>query len=441
MSPPVRPVIESQVLPQRVDVVVIGGGIIGVSATWFLTKRGLKVALCEKGVIAGEQSSRNWGFCRQQGRDPSELPLIIEALRIWQGIDKEIEDKTGFVQAGLMYIAGTDEELEKYSAWTEHARQFQLDTRLLSGAEIKKMLPDLQADYLGALWTPSDGRAEPSEAAPAIASSSLRQGATVHTGCAVRGLETSGGHVSGVITEKGTIHCDAVLLAGGAWSSLFLQRHNIEFPQLKVRSSVLRTTPGPEISPSGIFCPDFGIRRRNDGKYTLSRGGPNTVQIVPNTIRWMGKFWNTFLSEHKNLKIKLDGTFVHELFQDTRWALDNESPFEKIRVLDPTPDLKVMRAAMEGLKTRFPILKELEIEECWAGMVDVTPDAVPCIAPMDSLPGLYLASGFSGHGFGIGPGAGKLAADLVTGAPPCVDPIPFRYSRFFDDSRLSPSGL
>jgi glycine/D-amino acid oxidase-like deaminating enzyme len=441
MSPPVRPVTASARLPARVDVVVVGGGIVGVSAAWFLTKQGLRVALCEKGVIAGEQSSRNWGLCRQQGRDPRELPLAIEALRIWRNLDAEIEEKTGFAQTGIMYIAGTENELAKYEAWMEHAQLYQLDTRLLGPEGIKEILPDLQTEYAGALWTPSDGRAEPSEAAPAIATAAIRHGAAVLTGCAVRGLETSAGRVSAVVTERGTIQCDAVLLAGGAWSSLLLKRHDITFPQLKVRSSVMRTTAGPEVTLAGIWSPDFGLRRRSDGKYTLSRGGPSTVHLVPDTFRWMGKFWNAFIVEREKLKYTVDGAFFRELFQDTRWALDAESPFEKSRILDPPPDHELLDKALVELKECFPVLRDLETEERWAGMVDVTPDALPCIAPMEQMPGLYLASGFSGHGFGIGPGAGKLAAEMVAGAPTCVDLAPFRYTRFFDGTSLSPDSL
>ena len=441
MSPPVRSVAASERMPAKVDVVVIGAGIVGVSAAWFLTKQGLKVALCEKGVVAGEQSSRNWGFCRRQCRDPKELPLAIEALRIWRNLDAEIEGETGFTETGIMYIAGSENDLAKYEAWIEHARLYQLDTRLLTPEEIKDFLPDLQTDYPGALWTPSDGRAEPSEAAPAIASAVIRHGATVLTGCAVRGLETSAGRISGVVTENGTIDCDAVLLAGGAWSSLFLKRHGIAFPQLKVRSSVMRTTAGPEVTPAGIWSPDFGIRRRNDGKYNLSRGGPSTVYLVPDTFRWMGKFWNAFLVEREKLKFTVDGAFFRELFQDTQWAFGAESPFEKTRILDPPPDHELLDKALTELKACFPVLKDLETEERWAGMVDVTPDALPCIAPMEKIPGLYLASGFSGHGFGTGPGAGKLAAEMVAGAPTCVDLEPFRYTRFFDGTSLSPDSL
>ena len=365
MSPPVRPIAATKRLPTQVDVVVVGAGIVGASAAWFLTRQGLKVALCEKGVVGGEQSSRNWGFCRQQGRDLNltELPLAIESLQIWRGLDAEIGAETGFAETGTLFLAPSEKVLARYESWIELARGYQLDSRLLGRQEIKALVPDLQGDYPGALWTPSDGRAEPSEAAPAIAAAARQQGASVLTGCAVRGLETSGGRVSAAVTERGRIACDAVLLAGGAWSSLFLKRHGIAFPQLSMLSSVMRTTAGPEVFPGGIWIPEFGMRRRNDGKYTLSRSDGKTVYLVPDTFRWIGKFWNAYLAERKKMKLSIDGRFFRELIQNTRWPLDAESPFERMRILDPPPDLKLLYEVLAGLKELFPALKDLQAEE------------------------------------------------------------------------------
>src|SRR6266568_8443852 len=131
MGPEVDPVAVDEAMPQRVDVVIIGGGIIGASAALFLAQKGVAVALCEKGHIAGEQSSRNWGWCRKMGRDPRELPLIIESLRLWQGMNELVEAETGFRQAGIMYLAETRAELGQLESWLEHARQYQLDTRII----------------------------------------------------------------------------------------------------------------------------------------------------------------------------------------------------------------------------------------------------------------------------------------------------------------------
>ena len=180
------------------------------------------MALCEKGHIAGEQSSRNWGWVRKMGRDPREIPLIIESLRLWQGMNELVEGETGFRQTGILYACETDEELERRAAWLEHARPYQLDTRLLAPGRARRAAARCRrACPRAALYTTSDGRAEPQKAAPAIARAARRAGAAILTGCAVRGIETQAGRVAAAVTEKGRIACDSVVLAGGAWSRLF----------------------------------------------------------------------------------------------------------------------------------------------------------------------------------------------------------------------------
>src|SRR6476646_4589187 len=133
MAPRPDPVRSDDTLPARADVVVIGGGIIGTSAALFLAQRGVSVALCEKGHIAGEQSSRNWGWCRKMVRDPRELPLIIESLRLWEGMNRLVEAETGFRTCGIMYLGDTEAGLAELETWLEHAREYQLDTRIIDG--------------------------------------------------------------------------------------------------------------------------------------------------------------------------------------------------------------------------------------------------------------------------------------------------------------------
>src|SRR5215470_6587626 len=207
MAPRVDPVRSDEALPERADVVIVGGGIIGTSTALFLAQKGIRAVLCEKGHIAGEQSSRNWGWCRKMGRDPRELPLIIESLRLWQGMNQMVEAETGFRQAGIMYLAQTQPELAQLEAWLEHARQYQLDTRILSRAEAAGLMPGLTGDWTGGLYTASDGKAEPQRAAPAIAQSARRNGAAIVTQCAVRGIETQGGRIAAGTTERGRIAC------------------------------------------------------------------------------------------------------------------------------------------------------------------------------------------------------------------------------------------
>src|ERR1700757_935429 len=127
MAPRVDPVRSDDVLPARADVVIIGGGIIGTSTALFLAQKGIRAVLCEKGHIAGEQSSRNWGWCRKMGRDPRELPLIIESLRLWQGMNELVKAETGFRQAGIMYLAQTQAEMGQLESWLPRPPQHPLE--------------------------------------------------------------------------------------------------------------------------------------------------------------------------------------------------------------------------------------------------------------------------------------------------------------------------
>ncbi|HYC14449.1 MAG TPA: FAD-dependent oxidoreductase, partial [Stellaceae bacterium] len=178
MSPPVDKIRSDEKLPPTADVVIIGGGIIGCAAAYYLAKKGQSVAVIEKGHVGGEQSSRNWGWCRQQRRDVREIPLIKESLQLWGGLNEEIGAETGFRRTGLFYVTKDQAEVARWERWLDDARQYQLHTRMLSGAEVQAMMPGCTEKWAAALYTPSDGRAEPAMAAPAIASAARKLGVT-----------------------------------------------------------------------------------------------------------------------------------------------------------------------------------------------------------------------------------------------------------------------
>jgi glycine/D-amino acid oxidase-like deaminating enzyme len=440
-GPHVDPVASDETLPARADVVVIGGGIIGTSAALFLAERGISTVLVEKGHIAGEQSSRNWGWCRKMARDPRELPLVIESLRLWQGMNERVEAETGFRTCGIMYLAETPGDLGRLEGWLEHAREYQLDTRVIDGGEVSRLLPGAAKKWAGALYTASDGKAEPQLAAPAIAAAARRRGAAVVQGCAARGIETAAGRIAAVVTEKGRIACQSVILAGGAWSRLFCGNLGIELPQLKVLGSVMRTERldgGPEISASGGL---FGYRKRLDGGYTIATLGVRTIDLVPDSFRLLPQYLPAARLHWRKLRFRLGGKFAEEWRMPRRWALDAASPFEAVRVLDPAADPFVLERARASIAEAFPAFRNIAVAQSWGGMIDVMPDAIPVISAVDRVPGFFIATGFSGHGFGIGPAAGRLVADMATGGPTIVDPMPFRLSRFTDGSNPRPHPL
>jgi glycine/D-amino acid oxidase-like deaminating enzyme len=417
-------------LPQRAEVVVIGGGVAGVSTAYYLAMAGTPVVLCEKGVIAGEQSSRNWGWIRKQGRDPRELPAIILALRLWENIARELKENIGWAKGGIAYVAETEDELARFESWLPHARDHQLDTRLLSSVETDALLRQGSRRFKGAMFTPSDARADPKRAVPALARAAEALGASIHENCAARSIETNAGQVSGVLTEHGPIACRAVVLAGGAWSALLLRHLGFELPQLKVKASVQRTAMAPLITEGAVGARRAAFGRRQDGGYTIARSGAVIFDITPAALRHFRAFLPALKEKWGEIKLRAGRAFVDELTISSSWKADKPTPFERTRILDPAPDEGLLDQVMKDAADLFPQLQDARPIERWAGMIDVTPDEIPVLGPIEALPGLFVATGFSGHGFGIGPAAGYLMAQLAVGERPLVDLQPFRFSRF-----------
>jgi glycine/D-amino acid oxidase-like deaminating enzyme len=438
VGPTVNTVETDRQIPAQADVVVIGAGVIGLMSAFILAERGLKVAVVEKGAIAGEQSSRNWGWCRQAMRDPREFALIREALKLWPKLNERLGGDTGFRPSGILFASREAAAEQEYRNWIRDAAQAGIHCELLSGAPLERLLAGDTAAPRSALYCASDGRAEPQWAGPVIAAAARRLGASIVCHCAARGVETAAGRVVSVVTEQGAIACNTVIVAGGAWTRRILQDLGIHLPQLKVRSSVARTSPlagGPECA---LWDERVAFRKRADGGYTIADGSTHVVPITPDSFRYFSDFTPMLRREWRHLRLRLDSRFLTEWREGGKVPLDRPSPYEAARILDPAPDDALLNQALTALKQRYRAFAGLSIVQSWAGFIDATPDAIPVISPAAHLSGLVIATGFSGHGFGISPSAGHLAADLACGIEPIVDPHHFRLSRFFDGSRSQP---
>lgn len=438
--PVIRQVPSDSILPKQAAVCVIGGGIAGVATALELAERGIDVVLLEKGEIAAEQSSRNWGWCRQMGRDPREIPLIKISLALWDGMNARTGGETGFTRCGIVYLCDDAQQMAARTAWYEaNARPFGLSTRVVGSQEANELQPGSTHAWVGGLYTPDDGRAEPFIAVPVMAEALRKKGGKVFTNCAVRGLETKAGRISAVVTEKGSIACDTVVLAGGAWSRRFCHNLGVSLPQLGVVNSVMRTEPIDTGLTRSCSGGRFSFRKRLDGGYTIAHRHTSIADIVPDSFRLMREFLPALKLDWKGLRLRLGRRFMEEARLKRRWALDEVSPFEHVRVLDPEPVQDVLDEAERSLREYYPVFRPMKIAARWAGVIDAMPDAVPVISKVEQLPGLHLCTGFSGHGFGLGPGAGKLMAEIVAGEKTCVDPAPFRYTRFFDGTNPRPT--
>ncbi|CUH77325.1 Sarcosine oxidase subunit beta [Tritonibacter multivorans] len=431
MSAPALPQFDAdRTLPAEVDVVVIGGGIIGATTALELAERGHSVLLCEKGQLAGEQSSRNWGWVRLSQRDPRELALMMQAFPLWEGLEARTGQRTGYTTSGIVYTARTARREAQLERWSQHLRDLDLPGGMLRGQGLDALLPGYGGRLRSGFHTPFDGRAEPQWATHAIATGAQAAGATIVTGCAVRRLDVEGGAISGVVTEKGRVRATAVVVAGGAWSRLFLRNEGIFLPQLKVLNSVMRLSGVDGIPDTTVWSRGFSIRKRADGGFTVAGGGNNVVDLVPDLLRLGPRFLPAYLRDMGNVRLRMGDRWGDEVADSYGWGAQDRSPFERTRVLDPKPWPTAIRKALAAARDAFPVLEQADVTQSWGGLIDVTPDEIPVISEVPTLPGLFVSTGYSGHGFGIGPAAGKLTADLVTGDPAIVDPTPFALSRF-----------
>jgi len=394
-GPPIKKLPRTDSLPASVDVVVIGGGIIGLFTALELKEKGLDVVLFEKDEIGAEQSSRNWGWVRIGRRDPREIPLVVEAQRLWTLLSDRLEGDIAYERTGIVFTAQDEPGKERQKEWLKHAAPFNIDARMLNELELAERFPNSTLNAVGGFYCEEDGRAEPQLVLPLLAAAVRRSGVHVMPHCAARAIKTSGGKISSVITEQGEVLCHSAVVAAGAWSSLFCRNLGVDLPQLSVLSSVLRTKPSEETIRHALWTPDFSVRKRADGGFTVASGTRSVVDLVPDSFRYAKKFW-------PNLKAEWDSL-----------------------------DFRIGERSFQELK------HGLEVEQIWAGLIDVTPDVIPIMSEVSEVPGLYLATGFSGHGFGIAPGAGRLMADLVTNSTPLVDAHDFRFSRFSDGSQIT----
>lgn len=416
-------------LPSSTSVVIIGGGIVGISAALTLAERNIPVILLEKGHIAGEQSSRNLGWIRKTSRASADVPLALAADALWKSMPSRISQDVGYRQNGILFLADDDKQMAMHESWLDSVKDLSLGSQLLSTAEIASKVPGGSASWRGGVYTATDGNAEPALAAPAMAEAAISNGAVLLQHCAVRSLSTSNGRVTGVVTEKGEIDCEHVILAAGAWSRRFLGNHGVSLPTLPLICSVLRTQAMDGPTDIAVGAPNFSFRKHIEGGYIITQRGALDAPLCLDHLRLVHHYLEPLRTQRHFLRPKLGRYFLDDLKLARRWKNDQISPFERIRTMNPAYNKNLNAEALSNLRKAWPVFKQATVEESWAGLIDVTPDSNPVIDQLESLPGLTLATGFSGHGFGTGPAAGQLAADIATNTQPLVDPTPYRFDR------------
>lgn len=418
-------------LPERVDVAVIGGGLAGIITALELNEKGTSVAVFEKGYVAAEQSSRAFGWVSSMGDLGPTLALSHESKKFWHSINDRIGADTSFRVIGNTNFLTSDEQIANQEEWIKEAKNIaDVDARIISGSEMESRLGGATStNWKAAIYQETDGGLEPPIAGPTLAEYARSIGVKIYQECAVRGIETSGGKVSAVVTENGTVKCDAAVVAGGMWSRRFLGNLDISIPQLGVFSSVqaMETKrPGPlGVGSAG----DAAWRKRIDGSYSVSYVAPLSP-IVPDSFKLFPEFIGTFFDLLDTVHLDLSNDFIKTAQMATSWDNKDKTPFEKLRVFNIQSDDKRLEASAEAMREEFTNMAGSEVTEKWGGYIDATPDSVPIIDGFEAIPGLFVCTGFSGHGLAMIPAASRLTADLVTGDKPILDSSKYALARF-----------
>lgn len=417
------------------DVTIIGGGIAGVTAAYNLATHGARVRLIERRSIGDGQSGRNWGFTRRQGCDPLEVGLVQEAWRAWGRLAEEIPDLS-LVRRGLISVADAEPRMAQFRAWMKETNAAEVfGTRIVSGDEVRELLPTLRGEWIGGMYTPDDGHAQPDKATRAIAAAAERAGATIETGATVLALKREGDRVTGVRTDRGDRASDSVILASGAWSSRLLRAIGVDLPIRWVRGTAAQTVPVAPVTPLSVSTPPVGFCQEEDGKIRFGTAAWADHDISLESLRHLRLFVPNYLKNRKMFRMHVDRFFVEDLVR--RLPSPRRNPFDWPRVDEPPPSRPKINHAFRQLVRFVPSLEGTRIDRMWARYIDVTPDALPVIGPVKGVDGLLLATGLSSHGFGIGPAVGEGVAQLALGCAPSVDLAPFQLERF-EHARVVP---
>lgn len=425
------PISVDAALPPETDVVIIGGGLAGVLTALHLSEAGFRAVICEKGNIAGEQSSRALGWVASLGDDDGRLALSSSSKDMWQSYGTMLGIDTTYRRTGVTILCYSEKEVADLEAWrVKAAGQGRADAQLLEGKALLSRLPHLEyTGAIAAMHQPSDGCIEPDIATSRIAGILRGKGVTIVENCAVRTIESSAGAASHVFTEKGAVRTGAVVVAAGAWSRMFLRNLGIDVPQLTMYGSVYRTNSVTSGLKGCGATKDFGWRRHIDGSYSFGNNSA-IASLVPDSFRLLRQFLPAFREGHGSVSIDFDRDFLDGLLRPKHWPRDKTSPFEQNRTLTSVPDTALASTLRTGIARTFPEFKDAKFVESWGAVIDATPDRTPIVAPAEAMPGVYICTGFSAHGLAMAPAAAKLVADLIAGRPPAVDPKRYSFERF-----------
>ena len=369
------------------DVVIIGGGCMGASTAYHLTRNGVRdVVLLEREPMLGMGSTgRNAGGVRHQFSSEANVKLSIESIRLFERFADEVGYEIDFHQDGYLFLLSNERDLADFRRNVEMQRRLGVDVKVLTPEEAQRMAPGLRVDgIIGATFCARDGIADPNGVTMGFAKAAQARGAEICRDTEVTGIRTQDGRVSGVETARGIVSTRRIVNAAGPHSREIGKMTGLEIPVFPYRRHVFITEP------------------------------PGTERQVPASRIMVIDFETTFYFHREGAGILFgmsDRTEPSSYDTTVSWEFLEE----------------VTRTAM----TRLPALADAGIAHAWAGLYEMTPDAMPIIGPVQSLEGMFIVAGFSGHGFQHSPAAGRILAEMIAKEKPRdFDPALFSFERF-----------
>ena len=376
------------------DVVIVGAGITGCATALALAEAGVKVEVIERYRPAAMASGWTLAGVRQSGRDPAELPLARKAVEIWQTLDARLDAKTGYRQSGNLRLARTESEAEVIRNLVSSQTEAGLEMEILNPVEAREIAPALAKSFLLASWCPSDGHADPVASVEGFRNAAERLGVRFRTNVSVTNvniIETvARRQFASFMTTDGPIVAGAGLLATGIQTNALLEGLGLHIPMSIPLVSVFQTAPLPQtLGPViGVANADLAIRQQIDGRLRFTGG-----------------------AEQASAALEMSGEYpaVH-------------------------PPAASLARTISLVSATLPMVAKAPIARIWGGLLDLTPDALPVLDCVSGIDGLFVAAGFSGHGFGIGPAIGPVLASQILGEKRGLSVKAFSFDRFKNQS-------
>ncbi|MCZ8181377.1 MAG: FAD-binding oxidoreductase [Beijerinckiaceae bacterium] len=371
--------------PQRSDVLIIGGGIMGASAAFFLRQRGKSVTLIERGLIGQQASGTNFGNVRRQGRYLPQLPLANRSRAIWGRLNDLLGEDAEFLPSGHLRLAYTEEMAERIEQYGRDARPYGLELEMLSGNILRDRFPFLGPEIRAGSYSPLDGHANPRLAAPAFGRAAKRAGAAIVERAEVLSVEQEGGSFRAQTADGRIFRAEQMLITAGAWGSRLSQQFGEPAPLVVHGPQMAVTEPVPY-----ALEPVLGIATTIPEEIIYLR------QVKRGNIVFGGGIRGPASAETLRAYVKPENT-LGQLSQITRIV---------------------------------PALRRLNVIRVWSGIESYLPDDIPIMGPSARVSGLHYAFGFCGHGFQLGPGVGDVMAELIATGQTSTPIEPFTIARF-----------